>query len=61
MLLPNKNSAGCDELSTVLFNKSLNEGAFPSLMKTAKVMALYKANECYLLSDYRLISLLIIM
>ena len=72
--LPNKTSKGHDDISnvmlkslhlslvpplTIIFNKSINEGCFPDLMKYADVVPLYKSKEHYLTSNYRPISLLI--
>ena len=74
--LPNKKSKGHDDISnvmlkslhlslvsplTIIFNKSINEGCFPDLMKFADVVPLYKSKEHYLTSNYRPISLLIIV
>ena len=72
--LPNKKSSGHDNIDNVLvkqlgpqlyhplcilFNRSLNEGIFPTRMKLAEVVPLYKGKEHYLTTNYRLISLLI--
>ena len=72
--LPNKTSKGHDDISnvmlkslhlslvlplTIIFNKSINEGCFPVLMKFADVVPLYKSKEHYLTTNYRPISLLI--
>ena len=72
-LLPSKTSSGYDGISNVLlkglsnvlkgplsvvFNKSLSEGIFPSNMKTAEIVPLYKSKERYLFSNFRPISLL---
>ena len=71
--LPNKSSSGHDRVSNVLlkeiiaqiaeplsmiFNQSLQTGEFPSDMKLAEVVPLYKSKEHYLESNYRPISLL---
>ena len=42
----------------VIFNKSSKSGVFPDLMKMAKVLPLFKANDSKLLGNYRPISLL---
>ena len=71
--LPNKTSKGHYDISnvmlkshlslvsqlTIIFNKSINEGCFPDLMKYADVVPLYKSKEHYLTSNYRPVSLLI--
>ena len=72
--LPNKNSRGHDDISNkmlkllhtsivhplvIIFNKSLTEGKFPDLMKLADIVPIHKANEKYLTTNYRPISLLI--
>ena len=71
--LPNKSSSGYDDISNmllkklsdvlikpfcILFNKSLSEGIFPSDMKLADVVPLYKSGNHLLLNNYRQISLL---
>ena len=71
--LPNKSSSGHDRISNVLlkeiiaqiteplsmiFNQSLQTGEFPSDMKLAEVVPLYKSKEHYLESNYQPISLL---
>ena len=71
--LPSKRSSGHDNISNILlkdiianiadvlcviFNKSLEQGEFPSMMKLAKVVPLYKGKEHYLETNYRPISLL---
>ena len=72
--LPNKKSSGYDGVSnallkelkkevikplTYLFNNSLQAGVFPSLMKHAEVVPLYKSGLTNLTVNYRPISLLI--
>ena len=72
--LPNKTSSGFDNLNNLLlkslkheivmplekiFNLSLETGTFPSLMKNAEVVPLYKGKEKDLSVNYRPISLLI--
>ena len=72
--LPSKKSSGYDNLDNCLlkeicpcfpdelvyvFNKSLHEGIFPSSMKLAEVIPLYKGKERFLSNNYRPISLLI--
>ena len=71
--LPSKASSGHDNISNVLlkeiidqlahvlvdvFNKSMAMGEFPSIMKLAEVVPLYKGKEHYLKTNYRPISLL---
>ena len=71
--LPNKNSAGFDNISNkllkslkdrllepleLIFNQYLNSGIFPDLMKLGDVVPLYKSKERYLTTNYRPISLL---
>ena len=71
--LPTKRSSGHDNISNILlkeiieniahvlcviFNKSLEQGEFPSTMKLAEVVPLYKGKEHFLEMNYRLISLL---
>ena len=74
--LPSKSSSGHDNISNILlkeiidplakvlaeiFNKSMATGEFPSIMKLAEVVPLYKSKEHYLESNYRPISLLMTM
>ena len=71
--LPSKNSSGHDNISNLLlkeiitplspalvevFNKSLTKGEFPTVMKLAEVVPLYKGKEYYIETNYRPISLL---
>ena len=71
--LPSKSSSGHDNISNILlkeiidplanvlvdvFNKSMVKGIFPSVMKLAEVVPLYKSKERYLENNYRPISLL---
>ena len=71
--LPSKASSGHDNISNILlkeiidqlahvlvevFNKSMAMGEFPSIMKLAEVVPLYKGKEHYLENKYRPISLL---
>ena len=42
----------------VLFNKSLNQGIFPSALKFAKVVPIHKDDSLFEVSNYRPISLL---
>ena len=73
MNLPAKNSSGCDDISNNLlkklcssllsplekiFNKSLNEGVFPELMKLADICPLFKSKLENDANNYRPISLL---
>ena len=72
--LPNKGSSGYDNISNLLlkslsdqisnplekiFNKSLEEGLFPTNMKKADIVPLYKSKDKQECSNYRPISLLI--
>ena len=74
--LPNKSSSGHDNISNILlkeiinplapvlvevFNKSMILGEFPTVMKLAKVVPLYKGKEHYLETNYSPISLLTTM
>ena len=43
---------------SIIFNKSFTTGVFPQLLKTAKVIPIYKADSRMLASNYRPISLL---
>jgi hypothetical protein len=71
--LKHKHSSGHDGLSsslikdikheialplTIMINKSLSTGIVPDLLKTAKVIPIYKAKDKELLNNYRPISLL---
>ena len=71
--LPSKRSSGHDNISNILlkdivssiaevlceiFNRSLEQGEFPSIMKLADVVPLFKGKEHYLEINYRPISLL---
>ena len=71
--LPSKRSSGHDNISNILlkdivasivdvlcviFNRSLELGEFPSTMKLAEVVPLYKGKEHYLKTNYRPILLL---
>jgi retron-type reverse transcriptase len=71
--LKRKNSSGHDGISsslikdikheislplTILINKSLSTGIVPDLLKTAKVIPVYKAKDTEQLNNYRPISLL---
>ena len=72
--LPNKSSSGVDDISnkilkhlknelvtplTIVFNKSIEEGVFPTRLKLAEIIPLYKEKECFILNNYRPISLLL--
>ena len=74
--LPCKSSSGHDNISNILlkeiiyplapvlvevFNKSMMLGEFPTIMKLAEVVPLYKSKEHYLETNYRPISLLTTM
>ena len=69
-----KRSSGLDNINNILlkelrdiiakplsmiFNNSISEGVFPSKMKTAKVIPLYKSKNRYETTNYRPISLLL--
>ena len=71
--LPSKKSSGHENISNILlkeiidgishvlctiFNKSVEQGEFPSIMKLAEVVCLYKGKEHFLETNYSLISLL---
>ena len=71
--LPSKNSSGYDQISNkilkkinpgivkalhIIFNKSLQQGTFPSNMKTAIVSPLYKGKSKSEIINYRPVSLL---
>ena len=45
----------------IIFNKSIESGVFPQLLKTSKVIPIYKAESKMLASNYRPISLLPIL
>ena len=72
--LPNKLSSGHDDISnkllkdvkasvveplSIIFNKSMNEGVFPSVMKKADVVPLHKGKDRTETNNYRPISLLL--
>ena len=74
--MANKSSAGWDGLSNrllkqiklsivpaleIVFNKSLKEGVFPSLMKLACVSPLHKSGQTDIANNYRPISLLLVI
>ena len=44
---------------TIVFNKSLLEGTFPTQMKQVDTVPLHKSKEKYLVTNYRPISLLL--
>ena len=46
------------QILTLLFNKSLSHGIFPSPLKNAKVVPIHKGDSIFELSNYRPISLL---
>ena len=73
MKLKNKRSTGHDDLSPyhlkllipsllrpleILFNRIIESGEFPSQLKTAKIIPIYKKNEKDKMTNYRPISLL---
>ena len=43
---------------TLIINQSLKTGIFPSKLKLAKIIPIYKKDDCHLISNYRPISLL---
>ena len=72
--MPNKTSSGFDQLNNkllkelryeiatplcIIFNLSLNTGCFPTKMKYAEIVPLYKSKSKLEASNYRPISLLI--
>ena len=74
--LQNKHSSGYDNITNVIlkrlqnsiltpleiiFNKSLQTGKFPQKMKSADIFPLYKGKERNLCTNYRPISLLMIV
>ena len=71
--LKSKNSSGFDGISTnllkmlmpaiikpltLILNQSLATGIFPDRLKTAKVIPLYKKDDCLIMDNYRPVSLL---
>ena len=42
----------------MVFNKSLSSGKFPDALKVAKIVAIHKADDKILISNYRPISVL---
>ena len=48
----------CKQVLVEVFNKSMTQGEFPTIMKLAEVVPLYKGKEHYLETNYRPISLL---
>ena len=65
--LPNISSSSVDDISnkilkhlknelvtplTIVFNKSIEEGVFPTRLKLAEIIPLYKGKECFLLNNY---------
>ena len=72
--LPNKKSSFYDQVDNILlksirnviavplskiFNESLSQGIFPTFMKLAEIVPLYKGKDCSEKSNYRPISLLL--
>ena len=72
--LPNKTSSGWDGISNILlkklsssllcplniiFNQSIHKGEFPTQMKKAEIIPLYKGKEVDIVINYRPVSLLI--
>lgn len=51
-------SAEITQPLTYLFNLSLNQGIFPDPLKVARVTPIYKADDPYIMSNYRPISVL---
>ena len=46
------------QILTLLFNKSLEQGIFPSLLKVSKIVPIHKGDSIFEMSNYRPISLL---
>ena len=46
------------QILTIIFNKSIQEGCFPTAMKIAKILPLHKGDSALLVGNYRPISLL---
>jgi hypothetical protein len=46
------------DVLTLIINQSLENGIFPEKLKIAKVVPLYKKNDCHLFENYRPISVL---
>ena len=61
-LVHNKLLKSCADLLapplTILFNRSINEGKFPKVWKTANVVPIHKKEEKHVVNNYRPISLL---
>ena len=43
---------------SIIFNKSIQEGAFPDLFKLAKIIPIQKSGSVFTISNFRPISLL---
>ena len=46
------------QIMTLLFNKSFDQGVFPSALKVSKIVPIHKGDSLFELSNYRPISLL---
>ena len=46
------------QIMTLLFNKSLEQGIFPSPLKVSKILPIHKGDSVFEMSNYRPISLL---
>ena len=46
------------QILTHLFNKSIEQGVFPSALKTSKILPIHKGDSVFEMSNYRPISLL---
>ena len=61
-LIHNKLLKSCADIIApplaIIFNRSLNEGKFPEIWKTAHVVPLHKKDEKHIVNNYRPISLL---
>ena len=47
-----------NQIMTLLFNKSLEQGIFPSPLKVSKILPIHKGDSVFEMSNYRPISLL---
>ena len=63
-ITPSLVKAGCEELLPILthlYNKTFEEGIFPSVLKYAKVVPIHKGESKFIMSNYRPIALLPIL